>query len=139
MISPHFKRSEIACRCGCGFDCFDKELNDVLEELWKHYSVFGNPVVTITSGNRCVSYNERIQMDTRTDYVPFSSKSRHIYGLAADIIVKIKRKGVKDLTLTPECVYNYLDKKYPDKYGIGRYKYHTHIDVRKEKARWQNV
>ena len=48
-------------------------------------------------------------------------------GNAADIAVKgINPKGVAD----------YLESKYPDKYGLGRYKSFTHIDVRKNRSRW---
>jgi hypothetical protein len=35
-------------------------------------------------------------------------------------------------------VADYLEEKYPDKYGIGRYIGRTHLDIRKTKARWDN-
>jgi hypothetical protein len=46
---------------------------------------------------------------------------------AADIVVRGK---------TPREVYEYLDERYPNKYGIGSYETFTHIDTRVKKARW---
>ena len=112
--SHHFHRSELACKCGCGFDAVDVELLYVLEDLRKH---FGSPLV-ITSGNRCMAHNTR---------VGGSPNSQHLNGIAADIRIV----GVQ-----PEVVANYLEEKYPKKYGIGRYDRWVHVDVRKYKARW---
>jgi uncharacterized protein YcbK (DUF882 family) len=113
-ISEHFSRKEFACRCGCGFDTADAELVRVLEELRAH---FQRPV-SVTSGSRCRDYNKKIGG---------ASRSQHTLGKAADISVT----GV-----VPKDVYLYLDKGYPDRYGLGDGTYFTHIDVRTEKARW---
>lgn len=113
-ISEHFRRSEFACHCGCGFAAVDAELLKVLEDVRCHF----NAKVKITSGCRCKSHNSR---------VGGASKSKHVFGIAADIKV--------DGT-SPVNVAKYLKKKYPKKYGIGVYKSWTHIDVRSNKARW---
>lgn len=113
-LSRYFKRSEFACKCWCGFDSVDVELLQVLEAVREHF----NAPVTITSGNRCKRHNTN---------VGGSINSQHCNGIAADI----KVEGI-----VPEAVVNYLNSKYPDKYGIGLYSGWTHVDVREEKARW---
>ncbi len=111
----YFKRSEFKCKCGnCKFDTVDYELVKVLDELREHF----NAPTTITSGCRCTSHNASIGG---------AKSSYHLYGKAADIKVSGS---------TPPMVYEYLDNKYPDKYGIGKYAGWVHIDVRTDKARW---
>lgn len=115
MISQHFKREEFACNCGqCGYVAVDHELLVVLEDLrmW-----FAQPI-TITSGNRCPSHNSA---------VGGHPASKHISSIAADIKVR---------GFTPQEVYDYLDNKYPHKYGIGLYNTWVHIDVQPKKLRW---
>lgn len=116
MLNKYFKRKEFACKCGCGTDMIDYELVNVVTDVREH---FGKPVV-ITSGHRCSSYNQR---------VGGAKASKHVLGIAADI----KVTGV-----SPSVVANYLEDKYHNKYGIGRYNSFTHIDVRDNKSRWWN-
>jgi len=113
-ISPYFDRSEFACSCGCGFDTVDAELIEVLTVLRKH---FATPV-KINSSARCEKHNTSIGG---------SPRSQHKHGRAADIAVK---------GATPGDVYTYLDKLYPDQFGLGQYNSFTHIDTRGVKARW---
>lgn len=117
-VSKSFKRKEFACKDGCGLGLGDGDINpeliEVIQDVRDH---FGEPVV-ISSGLRCQRHNAR---------VGGAPKSQHLLGTAADIrIAKV----------APAKVYEYLDKKYPGKYGIGRYGTFTHIDVRPTKARW---
>lgn len=112
-ISEHFSRDEFACQCLCGFDSVDVELLNVLEELRNH---FGKPI-RITSGNRCRTHNNEIGG---------AISSQHTKGLAADI-------QVRDTSSVE--VYEYLDSKYPNKYGLGKYNFWTHIDVKPGPAR----
>ena len=114
MNSKYFSRSEFACQCKCGFATVDTELLEVLEDVREYY----NSPIIITSGCRCAVHNSNIGG---------SSRSKHTEGIAADFVVK---------EIHEDLVYNYLDEKYPDKYGIGRYEGRTHIDVRSFKARW---
>jgi len=123
MISKHFKRSEFACRCGCGFDTVDVELLEVLEDVRTHFNL---PVI-ISSACRCREHNEGVQKIANSNYRAYSSRSKHMYGIAADI----KVKGAM-----PSLVYLYLSNKYPNKYGIGSYNTFTHIDIRPTKARF---
>ncbi len=113
MNNPHFLRSEFKCFC-CDFDVVDAELLQVLTDVREH---FNKPVI-INSACRCEAHNK---------IVGGSSKSQHLLGKASDIVVK----GVHSWE-----VGNYLRVKYPNKYGIGEYDTFTHIDVRKDKARW---
>lgn len=114
-VSEHFDRTEFACHCGCGFATVDVELLQVLENLRKH---FASPI-SINSACRCPAYNSKVGGEP---------KSKHMYGLAADIVVG---------SVSPTTVYNYLVECYPGKYGIGKYAAWTHIDVRADKARWE--
>lgn len=113
----NFKREEFACKC-CGelYNNTSKftELILVLEDVRAY---FGGPVI-ITSGHRCEKHNKAVKG---------SPRSQHVYGYAADFIVR----GVN-----PALVNEYLLKKYPDKYGIASAKNFTHLDVRDKKARW---
>lgn len=114
MNSNWFKREEFACKCGCGFDTVDVDTLRVLEEVREY---FEQPVI-ITSGCRCHSYNQKVGGQLR---------SQHVYGRAADIVVK---------NVAPLLVYSHLDSVYKDQYGLGKYDDFTHIDTRSYKARW---
>lgn len=111
----HFKRREFACKCGCGFDAVDAELLGVLEQL---RADLGNKAVSITSACRCDHHNRK---------VGGARHSVHKLGKAADI---------KVTGIAPAKVADYLERTYPGRYGIGRYRSFTHIDVRGSPARW---
>jgi uncharacterized protein YcbK (DUF882 family) len=113
-ISKNFNRSEFACRDGCGFATVDTELIQVLEDVREHF----DSVVRITSGCRCASHNRSIGG---------APDSEHTRGTAADIVVS----GV-----SAAVVYDYLLKKYPGRYGLGKYATWVHVDVRQRAARW---
>ena len=114
-LSEHFTSEEFACKCGCNFDSISPELIEVLEELRQ---VYQQPI-TINSGCRCPSWNEKVGGEKH---------SQHMEGTAADIVVH----GV-----SPFKTYQYLDGKYKGRYGIGLYATWCHIDVRKgNAARW---
>lgn len=114
-LSKHFNSSEFACKCGCGFDSISRDLVEVLEDLRETY---GFPVM-INSGCRCLKHNKTVGGEPN---------SKHMEGIAADIVVK---------GLSPAKVYQYLDSKYKDTFGIGLYKTWVHIDTRTRKTRWE--
>ena len=93
----------------------ESELVKVLEDVRTHFNM---PVI-ITSGYRSPEYNKKIGG---------VKNSQHAKGTAADIKVKM---------VPASKVQGYLSRKYPNKYGIGRYENFTHIDVREKKARWR--
>lgn len=107
-----FKRSEFACRCGCGFSAVDIELLSILIDL-RHK--FG-PVV-ISGPNRCEKHNRN---------VGGAKKSYHTKGMAVDA-------SFKNTELNK--VWEYLLKTYPNDYGFILYKSWIHIDVRQKKYR----
>ena len=113
-MTQHFKPSEFACKCGCGQTTENSELYAVLELVRIHY---GKPV-TINSSFRCHEHNEK---------VGGAPTSQHMLGTAADI--KVKGINARKVTL-------FLRDTFPESYGIGDYKAFTHVDVRRNKARW---
>jgi zinc D-Ala-D-Ala carboxypeptidase len=72
--AKHFKRSEFACRCGCGFDDIDLTLVDHLDYIRE---TLGMPM-TINSGCRCEAYNK---------LVGGKGDSAHTRGKAADTAI----------------------------------------------------
>ncbi|MGL6084735.1 MAG: D-Ala-D-Ala carboxypeptidase family metallohydrolase [Enterobacterales bacterium] len=115
MLNQYFKRKEFACKCGCGTSTVDAELLKVITDVREY---FKRPVI-ITSGHRCSKHNAN---------VGGAKASIHMTGKAADIKVS---------EFAPRTVADYLEEKYPGKYGIGRYGNFTHIDVRDTKSRWR--
>lgn len=111
-LNEYFSREEFACKCGCGFDAVDAELLSVLTDIREKFGP-----TFLTSGNRCPKHNAAIGG---------AYGSQHTKGIAADFMTPAHPREVQD----------YLEEKYPDKYGIGRYDNRTHIDVRSTKARW---
>jgi len=110
---------DLACKCGCGYNESRMELLIVLLDLATHFGA----MLDFSSGCRCKKHNKKEGGATF---------SQHLYGRAADVKL-LYSPGQID----PADVADYLQYKYPDKYGIGRYAGFTHIDVRKKKARWR--
>lgn len=115
-VSQHFRRSEFACTCGCGFKSVDVELVEKLEKIRDH---FGGKPVKITSACRCISHNHSIGSEPT---------SQHVRGLAADF----KIKGI-----SPQIIYDYINQWHDDG-GLGIYDTWVHIDERGIKKRWDS-
>lgn len=116
-ISPHFESREFICGCGkssCTVSFISEELLFLLEEIRLYF----NEPISVSSGYRCISHNLA---------VGGSNNSYHKRGEAADITVR---------DVMPQQVQEFIEKRYPNEYGLGKYKTFTHIDVRKNKARW---
>jgi len=124
-LSRHFDDNEknVACNCGCGFKKILPHLLAVLELVRIHF----NKPVSFNSVCRCHEHNEKVQKEANPKYIEGTSKSQHMLGTAADIVVR----GVD-----PRKVTLFLRDVFPESYGIGDYKTFTHIDVRDTKARW---
>lgn len=71
----YFKKSEFACKDGCGFDNINLKLVKILDQMREHY---GRPII-ITSGCRCRKHNLE---------VGGVQGSRHELGKAADLYVQ---------------------------------------------------
>ena len=91
---------------------------DLVELLQKIRDHFGK-AVTINSGYRNDAYNKKVDG---------AAHSQHLYGTAADIVVK---------DVTPVRVADYAETLLPRSGGVGRYDSFTHVDVRAAKSRWK--
>lgn len=112
-ISKYFTRAEVSCKCGCGFDSMDIETLKVADEAREYV---GAPI-SPSSACRCHKHNKR---------VGGSKSSLHKKARAMDLPVS-----------DPKALYEYLDNKYPDRYGLGLYSTFVHIDTRTNgPARW---
>ena len=135
-LTKNLSRHEFACECECGFDTVDGQ-DIVIQDVADHIATEdGIDIrIDITGPNRCIAHNEEVQKKHNPSYVSFSSKSTHIWGRAADFKLFNRRTGVQ---IGPDRVADYLEKKYPTQYGIGRYRNRTHFDTRTNgPARWE--
>lgn len=112
-LTKDFSRWEFRCP-DCDLDTVDYELVVILQKLRDYYGA----KVTVTSGARCKAENRR---------VGGALSSYHLRCRAADVVVE----GVRAAE-----VQAYLATLYPDRYGIGMYETYTHIDSRRQAARW---
>lgn len=113
-LSAHFRRSEFACKCGCGFDTVDAKLVDLCEMIrWFN----GDKRIVIDSGCRCLARNTA---------EGGAEESMHLWGRAADMRVD-----------DPQKVYDLFNKHFPTRYGFGVYHNRIHVDSRSgPPARW---
>ena len=114
-LSDHFNLSEFRCHDGSDTVFVDPELITLLEIIRER---LGNRPITVNSGYRTESYNEK------TGGVKYS---KHKYGMAADISVK---------GLTSASVYEKINAMFPDTLGLGLYDSFVHVDTRRKRARW---
>ncbi|WP_027854440.1 D-Ala-D-Ala carboxypeptidase family metallohydrolase [Marinobacterium litorale] len=127
QLSKNIYRHEIACKCGCGFDTMDVETVEAVQECCDNFArVLGvdRVILDITSGARCLTYNRK---PVSQGGPGSTDKSQHPKARAIDFRIR----GV-----SPHDVYEYLNAKYPEKYGIGKYNTFTHLDTRQVPARW---
>ena len=115
-LSKNFKVSEFKCNDGSDTVLISDKLVDLLQNIRDHFGA----AVTINSAYRTESYNKKIGGAT---------KSQHVNGTAADIVVK---------GATPLEVAQYVEHIMPDSGGIGVYQSFTHVDVRTSRSRWDN-
>lgn len=112
---PNFRVNEFACSDGSDPVFISPELVKVLQKIRNHFKV----PVTINSAYRTPTKNKA---------VGGTAYSQHLYGTAADIVVK----GVP-----PKTVAAYAETLLQGTGGIGIYNTFVHIDVRKTKSRWK--
>ena len=113
-LSANFRVSEFACKgvgC-CSTSKVDEQLVAYLQQIREH---FGKPV-TVSSAYRCATHNKS---------VGGAAGSYHLYGQAADIIVK---------DTSPADVAKYAESIGVK--GIGLYETFVHIDTRDNKSFW---
>lgn len=115
QVSPHFKVREFACQDGTDPVFIDQDLINLLEQIRTHF----NAPITINSGYRNPSHNKKVGGATY---------SQHVYGKAADIVVK---------GIAPATVAAYVETLIPNSGGIGTYSSWVHVDTRAKKSRWK--
>lgn len=136
-VTRNISRHEMSCQCGCGFDVCDIELMNVLQKIADHFTNHVGRRVTldITGPNRCITHNEFVQKSVAKkkgkEYKPFSSKSQHIFGKAADFKLF---DGANQID--PKHIYAFIDNMWETRLGLGLYHNRCHVDVRSFKARW---
>lgn len=113
-LSNNFKAKEFACNDGSDVIFVSPELVSILQKIRDYFG----KAVNINSGYRTPTYNKS---------VGGASQSQHLYGTAADICIA----GVE-----PKDVAAYAETLLFNTGGIGIYNTFVHVDVRKEKARW---
>lgn len=113
-VSDHFRLHEFACSDGTDLVLIHPSLLEGLEDL---RSALGDLPMTINSGYRTFAYNASVRNS--------NPRSRHQYGLAADIVVR---------STLPEEVAREAERLRFG--GIGRYDGFTHVDVWKDGRRW---
>lgn len=135
-LTKNLSRSEFACKCGCDFDTVDVELVSMIQRCGDHFAnMYSTDIkIILTSGNRCREHNETVMKEYDHDYVPYSSKSQHMYARAVDFKLFNRHTGNQ---IDPDSVATYLEKRYVGRFGIGRYSNRTHFDTRTNgPARW---
>lgn len=111
----HFKQAEFRCHCCGGLGPgIHINLLILLEAL--RYK-FGGHSVRINSGYRCAKHNKAVGGGT---------KSQHLYGNAADIVIS---------GISPYAVWS-SSNIYNVNGGVGKYNTFTHVDCRGFRARW---
>lgn len=123
-ISKNISRHEIRCHCdkGCGYEFMSGETIAVVQDVCDYFAtLLGLDRVTLNihSAARCPVYNAQIGG---------VEGSKHVRSGAIDFNI---------VQVAPHLVADYLETKYPGRYGIGRYKGFTHIDTRYMTARWE--
>jgi hypothetical protein len=105
----YFKKSEFACKCGCGLSEMNETLIRVADRTREH---FGGPMI-VSSGRRCASHNAR---------VGGVANSRHITdpGKAMDFCVKGKSSST---------VLAYVQKQPEIRYAYAIDGSYVHMDV----------
>lgn len=134
-LTDNLSRKEFECQCGCGTDFVDIGLPGILQACVYAFKVQYPTYdirISINSGTRCMVHNVRVGGKPADAGKPMSG-SMHLYGKAADFYLYDKHSGIH---IPDDAVADYLEKTYPDKFGIGRYDGRTHVDNRTNKARW---
>ncbi len=141
-LTANLSRHEFECRCGCGFNTVNHGLVEILQDAVYHFATKhdARAKITLTSGNRCRPYNTKLRFDyNRTggeQGANTSVNSKHIWGMAADFKIFVWSQD-KWNQILPSEVADYLEDKYQELYGIGRYNSRTHFDNRSDgPARW---
>lgn len=113
-LADNFKVKEFACNDGSDVIFISPDLVNILQNIRNHFE----KALIINSAYRTPTYNNKVDG---------AKYSQHLYGTAADIRIN----GV-----SPKDIASYAETLLFNTGGIGIYNNFVHIDVRKEKSRW---
>lgn len=133
-ITKNLSRHEFACPCSRGEDAVDAELAFAIQESVDNFQALhpNNAVkCALNSANRCLEYNRSL-VDSKGRRLS-KDDSQHVLYKAVDYYLYLDNVENR---IPDDDLATYLENKYPDKYGIGRYVGRTHLDVRINKRRW---
>lgn len=148
-ITKNLSRHEFKCPCSCGYDVVDYFLPLILQDCVDHFQSL-NPTmhinIKINSGTRCDKHNFEVGGKIRPiksfnikgdmhDFVVTEEGSFHLHGRASDFYLYDKNTNTH---IDDNIVADYLENKYPNSLGIGRYIGRTHVDTDTNKRRWDN-
>jgi uncharacterized protein YcbK (DUF882 family) len=121
-LTKNFSIGEFNSKDGSQMPAVVRENIEALAKNLQALREFFGAEISINSGYRSPAHNEA---------VGGASKSQHLKGIAADIVVE---------GITPDQVADTIEKLITEgkmkQGGIGRYNSFTHYDIRGEKARW---
>jgi hypothetical protein len=148
-LSKNFVLDEFRCKDNCIDAAWPTTSIVILLELVRMhfgYKYETKCVVIVNDACRCYDRNEEVQEiwypihNNGKEYVPGSSRSRHMELDAADFRVSIKHHAPNGLyywaDISPVEVGQFLDNMFPNSLGIGVYDKFIHADTREDKARW---
>lgn len=149
-LTTNLSRYEFDCPCDlpqCSRTPVDYVLADTIQAAADHFA--GMAVITygegsfriavnVNSGLRCLAYDAEMKGKTPADFNGIKV-SEHVWGIAADFWFEIVllSTGTR-IRIEDDQVVAFLEERFPDSCGIGRYDGRTHFDTRPEKARWDN-
>jgi uncharacterized protein YcbK (DUF882 family) len=121
-LTKNFSIGEFNSKDGSQMPAVVRENIEALAKNLQALREFFGAEISINSGYRSPAHNEA---------VGGASKSQHLKGTAADIVVE---------GITPDQVADTIEKLITEgkmkQGGIGRYNSFTHYDIRGKKARW---
>tara|TARA_R110000823_G_scaffold246925_1_gene370781 strand:+ start:4375 stop:4752 length:378 start_codon:yes stop_codon:yes gene_type:complete len=123
-LTKNFSKSEFSCKCGCEMP---KNIENNVKKLAIQLQIIRDIVnvpIKINSGYRCEKHNSSIKGS--------SKNSQHLKGKAADIVIK----GYDPILKTFPLLDQLVEEGELIIGGIGKYSTFTHIDIRKNRARW---
>lgn len=120
QLSPHFKRSEFACRDLCGFDTPAPALVAGLE-LWR--VAIGKPIM-LTSGCRCAAHNKAVGGAPNSTHLP----DKDGFGRAVD--AKVKGMTAREMYESARKIPQFRA------FGVDDQRALLHIDTRLVPCRW---
>ena len=109
-MKQYFKRSEFACKCGCGLNNIDAQFAENLNTA-RHLA---NTPFVITSGTRCPAHNKA------SGGMPSSS---HVKGLAVDIRTKDSQERFRVMQGLIQLGFNRI--------GVSKHFIHVDDDTQK--------